>query len=77
MGLKMRITYQDTDHVYEILNGAQINKDTTQIIIRINGGELTLTKNEKGIWTLPDNETSLPPDFVQAIGRSVSLRYRM
>jgi len=37
MGLKMRITYRDTDYVYEIINGADINKETTELKIILNG----------------------------------------
>jgi hypothetical protein len=77
MGLKMRITYQDTDYVYEIIDGAGINKHTTRFAILFNGEQLTLCKNEKNIWMLESGQTALAPDFVQAIGRSVSLRYRM
>lgn len=73
----MRITYQDTDYVFEIIDGQLINKYTTQFTILFNGEQFTLVKNEKNIWTLPSGQTVLSADFVLAIGRSVSLRYRM
>ena len=44
MGLKMRITYGDTDYVYEIINGAAINKETTELKIILNGQPITLLK---------------------------------
>lgn len=75
MGLKMRITYNDTDYVYEIENGAAINKETVEIKIILNGEAVTL-KNINKVW-VQDGEITIEPDFAQALGRSVSLRYRM
>ena len=65
MGLKMRITYKDTDYVYE----------TVEIKIILNGQPVTL-KNVNKVWA-QDGELTIEPDFAQALGRSVSLRYRM
>jgi len=77
MGLKMRITYKDTDYVYEIVDGATINKDTTELKIILNGEAVTLSKDENKTWVLQNTSASIEPDFAQALGRSVSLRYRM
>lgn len=73
----MRITYKDTDYVYEILNGAEINKDTAELKIVLNGSAITLSKDISKIWVQQDGEITIEPDFAQALGRSVSLRYRM
>ena len=77
MGLKMRITYKDTDYVYEIVDGATINKDTTELKIILNGEAVTLSKDESKTWVLQNTSANIEPDFAQALGRSVSLRYRM
>jgi len=77
MGLKMRITYKDTDYVYEIINGAEINKDTAELKIVLNGSSITLSKDTSKIWVQQDGDITIEPDFAQALGRSVSLRYRM
>ena len=73
----MRITYQDTDYVFEIIDGKSINKYTTEFTILFEGDQYTLAKNEKNIWELVNGKSVLASDFVLAIGRSVSLRYRM
>lgn len=73
----MRITYKDTDYVYEIINGAEINKDTAELKIVLNGSTITLSKDISKIWVQQDGEVTIEPDFAQALGRSVSLRYRM
>lgn len=77
MGLKMRITYKDTDYVYEIIDGAAINKETTILKIVLNGQSITLSKDISKIWIQQDGDVTIEPDFAQALGRSVSLRYRM
>ena len=77
MGLKMRITYNDKDYVYEIIDGASINKNTTDIKVILEGQEISLHKGENKVWEVKESDTSIDPDFAQAIGRSVSLRYRM
>ena len=77
MGLKMRITYKDTDYVYEIIDGGTINKETTLLKIILNGQSITLSKDISKIWIQRDGEVTIEPDFAQALGRSVSLRYRM
>ncbi|CAM4106064.1 hypothetical protein SAMN06265348_103392 [Pedobacter westerhofensis] len=73
----MRITYKDTDYVYEIINGAEINKDTAELKIVLNGSSITLSKDTSKIWVQQDGDITIEPDFAQALGRSVSLRYRM
>ena len=73
----MRITYEDTDYVFEVVDGKSINKYTTEFSILFNGDQFMLAKNEKNIWMLAGGQTALSADFVLAIGRSVSLRYRM
>jgi len=73
----MRITYKDTDYVYEIINGAEINKDTAELKIVLNGSSITLSKDIGKIWVQQDGDITIEPDFAQALGRSVSLRYRM
>jgi len=72
MGLPMRITFKDKDFVFQI-----IKKDTDEIEILINGDQVALKKNEKMIWTQKEGSSSLDPAFVQAIGRSISLRLRI
>lgn len=77
MGLKMRITYKETDYIYEIIDGAAINKDTAELKIILNGHPLTLSKDLSKVWVQKDGEVIIEADLAQALGRSVSLRYRM
>ncbi|QXV66186.1 hypothetical protein INP83_03585 [Mucilaginibacter sp. 21P] len=76
MGLPLRITFNDRDYVYQIINSNLINKNTTELELMLNGEKLHLIK-ENNVWKLREPESALDPEFVQALGRSVSLRMRM
>ena len=77
MGLPLRITFNDKDYTYQILNSRLINKDTTQLEILFNGEKLELIMDERKTWVQNDNNARLDPELIQALGRSVSLRMRM
>ncbi|MET3977898.1 hypothetical protein ABIB62_000465 [Mucilaginibacter sp. UYP25] len=76
MGLPLRITFNDKDYVYQIVNSRLINQNTTELELLLNGEKLQLIK-ENTIWIQKEGEEQLDPKFVQALGRSVSLRLRM
>ncbi|GGH09806.1 hypothetical protein [Mucilaginibacter phyllosphaerae] len=77
MGLPLRITFNDKDYVYQIVNSRLINQKTTELELLLNGEKLQLVK-ENTIWIQKEGEHhTLDPQFVQALGRSVSLRLRM
>jgi hypothetical protein len=77
MGLPLRITYNDQDYVYQIIDSKIINQYTTELQLIVNGEKVALIKNEQRVWVQKDEQKSLDPDLVQALGRSVSLRLRM
>jgi hypothetical protein len=76
MGLPLRITFNDQDYVYQIENSNLINQNTVELELLLNGEKLKLIK-DKTIWVQKEGEQTLDPEFVQALGRSVSLRLRM
>jgi hypothetical protein len=76
MGLPLRITYNDTDHVYQI-NTSPINKATEEIEILLNGEKITLQKDARNVWIQKGDGELIDPELAQALGRSVSLRFRM
>ncbi len=77
MGLPLRITFDDKDYIYQILNTNLIDKHTTELELIFNGEKLQLVMDERKTWIQKDNVTSIDPNLVQALGRSVSLRLRM
>jgi hypothetical protein len=77
MGLPLRITYNEQDYVYQIIDSKKINQYTTELHLLLNGEKVALIKNEQRVWVQSDEQKSLDPELVQALGRSVSLRLRM
>ena len=77
MGLPLRITFNDQDYIYQIVDSKIINQYTTELQLLVNGEKVELIKNDKRVWIQKDEEKSLDPELVQALGRSVSLRMRM
>jgi len=77
MGLPLRITFNDKDYVYQIIDSKLIDQHTTELQLLLNGEKVELVKNEKRVWVQKDDETPIDPELVQALGRSVSLRLRM
>lgn len=77
MSLPMRITYNDKDYVYHINNTSAITKTTTELQIVLNGETIDLVKDDRKVWVQKGGTNNFDPEFIQALGRSVSLRFRM
>lgn len=77
MGLPLRITFKDDDYTYQINNSNQIDQNTTTLQLILNGETINLVKDDKQSWVQKDSETTIDPELIQALGRSVSLRLRM
>ena len=77
MGLKLRITFNDKDYVYEIVNSKIINQYTNEFDIVLDGDNISLIRDEKKIWIQKEGAKTIDPELIQALGRSVSLRLRM
>lgn len=73
----MRITFNDKDFVFQIINRKLIAQNANELEILLNGDKVELIKDGKMVWTQKDGSKSLDPSFVQALGRSISLRLRM
>ena len=76
MGQLLRITYGPKDYSYQLLNEKPGAKETEEIKILLEGRSITLVKAD-GRWlpfeTTPDFEEGL----LKAIGKAISLRYRI
>jgi len=77
MGLPLRITFKDNDYVYQIIDSKQINHNTTEIELLLNGEKIGIVRDIKLVWKQKDGVHELDSDLIQALGRSVSLRLRM
>jgi len=77
MGLPLRITFKDNDYVYQIIDSKQINHNTTEIDLVVNGEKIGIARDVKLVWKQKEGDTALDSELIQALGRSVSLRLRM
>jgi hypothetical protein len=77
MGLPLRITFKDNDYVYQIIDSKQINHNTTEIELLLNGEKIGIVRDIKLVWKQKDGVPELDSELIQALGRSVSLRLRM
>ncbi len=75
MGLRLRITYKNTDVVFELLT-EKPSFATTKIEISLNGGRYHLTRREKQ-WFPESDDKALDNELAQAIGKAIELRYRL
>jgi hypothetical protein len=77
MGLPLRITFKDNDYVYQIVDSKQINHNTTEIELLLNGEKIGIVRDIKLVWKQKEGAQALDSELIQALGRSVSLRLRM
>jgi hypothetical protein len=77
MGLPLRITFNNQDYIYQIVDSKLINQHTTELDILLNGDKVELIKDERRVWIQKTGTSQLDPELVEALGRSVSLRMRM
>jgi len=77
MGLSLRITFNDQDHVYQIVNSKAIDHNTKEIELMIDGEKIEIERDIKLVWRQKEGGPTLDTELVQALGRSVSLRLRM
>ena len=77
MALPLRITFNDKDYVYQIINSKLINQNTTEVDLLLNNEKVALIKDNKNIWVQKEGNELIDPELAQALGRSISLRLRM
>ncbi len=77
MGLPLRITFNNKDYVYEIINGKGITKNTNELQVLLDSQEVELFKDGRNVWVQKESENVIDPELAQALGRAISLRLRM
>ncbi|KQM77880.1 hypothetical protein ASE74_15890 [Pedobacter sp. Leaf216] len=76
MSLPMRITFENRDYTYSVLT-KNINKDTVEFKISVQGEELTLVRSVNKEWDCPELTVGNNHNLLKAIGKSIALRYRL
>jgi len=76
MGQLLRITYGTKDYSYQLLNEKPISKGTGQIHILLEGQSVILVSKD-GQWVPSETNCDLDQELLKAIGKAISLRYRI
>jgi hypothetical protein len=77
MGLALRLTFQQRDYVFEVESASALGKATTDLNLIFNGDKVSLIKDKNGILKQETGHTVLEPELTNALGRSISLRFRI
>ena len=75
MGQPLRITYNNSDHIFQIVTSTPITKSTEEIQILLEGKTITLIKTNE--WLQKETDETVDTKLVQAIGKAIALRYRI
>lgn len=76
MGQLLRITYGAKDYNYQLLNENPIGKEMEEIRISVEGHSLILRK-KGGSWSPDEHTSEVDEGLLEAIGKAISLRYRI
>ena len=77
MGLQLRMTFNDMDYAYQIINSRFTDQHTTELELVLEGEKVELLRDKNMVWVQKDGDNSFDPRLIQALGRSVSLRLRV
>lgn len=78
MGQPLRITFNNSDHVFQINNQTPINKATVEFEISVEGKTLTLVRDTENCWMPKEAiQEDIDEELIQAIGKTIALRYRI
>jgi hypothetical protein len=75
MGQIFTINLKGSEFHYQLIKLNQIDRIVESQIL-LQGTTVTLCKDDKG-WTQKENTIPLLNELIQAIGNSISLRYRI
>lgn len=73
----LRVTHNNTDYVFKLIKDSPVTKETTEFKIKMGEEEISICKTPTG-WAQKNSEVlHLNPDLLNAIGHSLSLRFRL
>lgn len=77
MGLQLRMTFNDTDYAYRIINSKLTDQRITELELVLEGEKVELLRDKNMVWIQKDGDSSFDPGLIEALGRSASLRLRV
>jgi hypothetical protein len=76
MGQVLRLTHNNRDHNFEVLNTEPLSAETTEIPVLLDGQTFVLVR-DGGKWLPREGTPGDHIDMVSAIGKTIALRYRI
>ena len=76
MGQLLRITFNNVDYTFQILNTRPVSRETEEIQILLNGTAQTLIYNGHD-WVPKTEAGDVDEKLALAIGKAIALRYRI
>ncbi|WCT13386.1 hypothetical protein [Mucilaginibacter jinjuensis] len=76
MGQLLRITFNQKDYIFQILNPKPLSKTDQEIQVLINDVTTTLIRDTNG-WSSKEEADTENKELFKAIGMAISLRYRI
>jgi hypothetical protein len=76
MGQVLRITFNNIDYTFQILNTRPVSRETGEIQILLNGTTQTLVYNGLD-WVPKAEDGDVHLELAVAIGKAIALRYRI
>lgn len=76
MGQVLRITYNNTDYTFQLLNTRPLSKEDQEIQILFNGITATFIKDKNG-WRPKNDDLEENEGLIAAIGKTLALRFRI
>jgi hypothetical protein len=77
MGLQLRMTFNNTDYAYRIINSKLTDQRITELELVLEGEKVELLRDKNMVWIQKYGDSSFDPGLIQALGRSASLRLRV
>lgn len=72
---QLRITYNQKDYRFQIINSKMLSKETEEIQILLNGTTVTLVRSDQ-TWAAKE-EGIIHQALSKAIGKAIELRFRI
>lgn len=76
MGQLLRITFNNIDYTFQILNTRPVSRETEEIQILLNGTPHTLIYSQHA-WVPKNEGGDIDKHLAVAIGKAIALRYRI
>jgi hypothetical protein len=76
MGQVLRITFQNVDHTFQILNSNPVSQETKELHILLDGVTHTLVCVDKN-WVPQEGGEQIAAGLITAIAKTIASRYRI